>query len=519
MKKNLLVLMMIAGLIFATSCVKDDIDEPTLTLAETEWQAPMEASEKAISVITNQTNWTAAPNAEWVETTQSGNTLTIKVAKNHETITRKAVVKVIAGGIGKDITVIQAATNVSIVTIPDKLEVDQWGGKYQFDVDANTRDWKVISDADWTVVTAKQFKGEVEVEVAENISREARVAKIILESNDGNEKKEFTINQSGIMYHILPYLIPRVNQETVKQFEESRKSSIVMNLDLLFGRFYSFNTKSPAFPQIQYTFTENKLTKVSSVASSSDVMKDPKFEKMMIDEGYIASGNTYTKEVLIGENLFIINASVFIGDDAADETSGVIFTFEPKQTKDMPTFKTIPLGYTGFGSGKAEIDEYEIANGGTYNSKTSEYIFDGGYWYHYYDVNTTELLARAYFVLDDERYGLLETAQYFLDGEKAFFEVDGEAYLTKEFMELATSEGFEYIGFVNRWHRFENATTGYVFLTRWVKYVDMEQKVLDCHVSRLDIDDMSGTAIKGLPKMEDLFVPVNLNSWEARGIN
>lgn len=516
MKKNLLALMMIAGLIFVSSC-KDDIEEPTLSLSEVEWQAPMEAAEKSITVTTNQTHWKATPGAEWIEISESGNTLTIKVKKNFETKTRTAVVTVItAGGLGKDFTVNQAATNVTIVTIPDKLEVDQWGGNYLFDVDANTKEWTITSDAEWAKVTPKQFKGEVVVMVDENTDRQSRTAKFVLAGSDGKAQREFLLTQEGIMYHILPYLIPNVPYETVKQFEESRKSSVLMNLDLLFGRIYTFNTKSPAIPQIQYTFTNAKLTKAAAVASSASVLNDPDFAKMMTEEGYTASQNTYTKEINVGENLYMIKAEVFIGDDEAGQQSGIIFTFVPKQTKQMPTFKTMPLGYTGFGNGKAEIDEYEKANGGTYNSETSEYIFDGGYWYHYYDVNTTELLARAYFVMDDVKMGLLETAQYFLDGEKAFFEVDGEAYLTKEFMELATKEGFTYKGFVNRWHRFENATTGFLFLTRWIKYSDMEQKVLDCHVGRLD--GPGGSSVQGMPKMEDLFTPVNLNSWEARGV-
>lgn len=79
MKKNLLALLMIVGLIFATSCNKDEVEEPTLSLAENEWQAPMEAAEKAIAVTTNQTNWAAIPNAQWVTTKRSGNSLNIIV--------------------------------------------------------------------------------------------------------------------------------------------------------------------------------------------------------------------------------------------------------------------------------------------------------------------------------------------------------------------------------------------------------------------------------------------------------
>lgn len=507
MKKNLLAVLMIAGLIFATSC-KDEVEEPTLTLAETEWQAPMDAAEKSVAVTTNQTNWTAVPNVQWIETTQSGNTLTIKVDKNFETKTRKAIVKVIAGGIGKDITVVQAATNVTIVTIPDKLEVDQFGGNFQFDVDANTKDWAITSDADWAKVTAKQFKGEVAVEIAENVKREPRTAKLLLASNDGKEKKEFTITQSGILYYIMPYLEPGANYETIKKFEFARKSTEYINLDYVLEDPGSFKTISSAFPKIRYVFTKDKVSKIFLTASGKEILEDAEFAKMMTDEGFKPSGeNYYVKDA----GTVLINAQVIITTEF-----GVIFTFVPKQPKDMPTWSTLPLGFTDFGKGKPEVDAYEAKNGGTYNEAESIHqTSGGGYWFHWYDVKTTELLARAYFIMDDATKGLTETVQYYLLAarEKVFYEADDQFFVTKEFMALTAKEGFEYKGIVNKSHRFENSTRGLGISTRWVKYADMDEAVLDFHVFKVA---GSSSASERLLKYKEDNKPFNMNSWEAR---
>lgn len=73
----------------------------------------------------------------------------------------------------------------------NKLTVDQWTGIYQFEVNANTKDWTVVSDADWAVVTTKQFKGEVVINVAENKERGQTTAKLTLMGADNKSVKSF----------------------------------------------------------------------------------------------------------------------------------------------------------------------------------------------------------------------------------------------------------------------------------------------------------------------------------------
>ncbi|KGN99498.1 hypothetical protein HR11_04415 [Porphyromonas macacae] len=106
------------------------------------------ASEKTITITTNHSDWTAISNVEWIELTQSENTLTVKILANPLTKERKSEIMVVAG-IGRKILVTQKASDVSIVSIPNKLDVDQWGRKYQFDIVANVQDWVISTYVDW----------------------------------------------------------------------------------------------------------------------------------------------------------------------------------------------------------------------------------------------------------------------------------------------------------------------------------------------------------------------------------
>lgn len=252
MKQNYFAILLMLGLLTLASCQKDDaLEEPSLSLSEVSLNLPKASSEKNITVTTNQAEWTAMANVNWLDLTVSGTTLIVKAAENITTTERKGKIMVMAGGVGRAIEVAQAATDVTIVTIPDKLTVDQFGGNFQFDVNANTDEWTVTTDADWITVTAKQFKHEVVVSVSENEDREERVAKLILAG--GKTVKEFTITQSGIMYFILPYLGFYESAFAVRDFEYARRSEVItLPNEFNNNRLWEYETKSPIFNIVQY---------------------------------------------------------------------------------------------------------------------------------------------------------------------------------------------------------------------------------------------------------------------------
>lgn len=478
MKKKLLALMMIVGLIFTTSCVKDDIDEPTLTLSESEWVAPKASSEKSITVNTNQLNWNAVANADWIERTISGNTLTLKVEANPLVETRRAVVTVLVGGLGKDIIVQQAGSDVTIVTMPDKLEVSQWKGTYQFDVDANTRDWEISTDANWLKVTPKQFKGEVVIEVEENKDREARTATLTLTGENSTTSKDFIITQSGIMWYILPSLEFGVyNQNDIKEFELERRSETGYSTE----RSVSFLTRSPVMDEITYYFQDGVYIEAEVYGKTKEVFEDEEFEKFMEDNNFIKVSDLEYENTEISVSAKIIESFFF---------SYLKFRPIPKQDKDYPTFDKFPYYFTDFTADEPAIKDWEEKNGGTFNADrsvdaTTERIL-------FFDVKKESLLSRLYFI--DIRDGfpqiLLGTSQRYSNMNLCLFESFGELYVTKEFKELLAKEKFEYYGKQSEYFIYVNSEKNLVLAFRWAP-IDQGNFVLDIQLQPLPEDFLS----------------------------
>lgn len=432
MKKNLFALLMLATVFLAASCSKDEVEEPTLTLSETSTiTLPKAVSEKTVTVTTNQTEWTAMANVNWIELVQSGTTLTIKTTENFESNLRKGEVMVMAGGLGRKLMIEQAASDATIVTIPDKLELDQWGGKYQFDVNANTKDWKVTSDADWVKVLPKQFKSEVLIEVAENEKREARVAKLTLTA--GNTAKEFTITQSGIMYHIMPYLQFGASLGQLQAFETARRSEMVQDINLIFGGPYTFNTKSLAFPSIVYTFTTQKLSGATLNSSlKKEELGGAEIDKMLTDNKFKLINQTTTSKIYEQDfEKVTLRATISL-----ENKGKIVFIEVPKQPQAYPTFEKFPYGLLDFGKAdEAAIAKWEDANQGKFNKDKSEPGF------FFYDA-PLPWVVRLYFMTEKAPFILDQTGHAFKNLNLGIFEYNETPYLTNEFKALLEKEGF-----------------------------------------------------------------------------
>lgn len=484
--------MILASILFATfSCKNDEVENPTLTLSEMSVQLPKAASEKAITVATNQEEWAAMANAEWIHLIRDGNTLTIKVDENLTTQKRRGEVAVLAL-ITKIISVEQEGSAVSIVTMPDKLEVDQWGGKFQFDVESNTQDWTISTDAKWLKLTPKRFKGEVIVEIDENFDRADRVAKLIFQSQ-GKLAQEFTVAQSGIMYNILPFMEFGKTADDINEFELGRRSKLLAKPGW-FVPYWQFETKSEAFNLIHYEVIEiknkerYKLAKV--FAKSSDFFDKEKtsFVAFLKDHGFEDKGN----------NVFFNtekNVEAIIKD--TEEKPYVQYRFIPKQTKAYTTFSEFPYGLLEFYTADSlRVAEYEKINGGKLNPEKSTTNPDAVRFYHWYDVKRGDAYARSYFIQnqpDDKT--MVETAQYFSKQSLVFWDYEGEAVLTNEFMALAKKEGFEYVKLEDEWHKFINVSKKLNMAIIWIKYPDVDIPVVDIHLWQLSSDSSNKDSI------------------------
>lgn len=494
MKKKLLTVLMLAGILISASCTKDDVVEPTLQLSETGTiTLPKAASEKAVTVTTNQAEWTSMANANWIELIQSGNTLTIKAGENFTSEKRKAEVMVLAGGLGKKLAVEQSESEFTIVTIPDKLEVTQWGGTFQFDVDANSDNWNVTSNAEWLKVTPKQFKKEVVLEIEENTVRESRTAVLTITGEGNASMKEFTVVQQGIMYYILPYLQVETSLGGIIAFENARMSTYVPDFNAIIYDEHTFETLSPVFPTIVYMNYNNLTSQVNMYASSNEFIKDPEFATMMTEDGYeLTSENLYTKKSSQGESTYIIEAEMVDGGE--DDISGIIFTFRPEQPGPMPTFEEMPYSFMKFGEPdgtKENIFDWEEKNGGVYDEENSN-VSTG-----YYRFNAPLPWSIRAYISSSTPY-LVQTSSIFEDISKFYYKAGGKYYMTEEFTALKDKEGFtDYLGASTSGLSFYGSPDSpYELAVGVMSYYDVMdgKEIVDL---RFDLADKSGGSIQG----------------------
>ena len=470
MKKILLFFAVLSAVIIS-SCQNED--NTTLEISEVSLDLPKVASDNTVKISTDADAWSAFATAEWITTKSNGDELVVSVMENTTAKERSGKVVVIAGEMSQTIEIHQAASDVSIVTLPDKLNIDQWGGKFQFDVNSNIKDWTISSDADWVKLTPKQFKSEVVIEVSENTDRAERIATLTLTAGSTNQK--FIVNQSGIMFFIFPHLEFGCDAFAIKSFETARKSELISQPDGLFNADkWTYQTKSAAFSVVRYEVKANGLTKVIMFTATKDfgTTELVNYKAFLKDNGYVDKGNNlFTNEEKSTDATIIM--------EAADPQ--VIFTYKPKQPQAYPTFSSFPYGLTNFNSTEADVKTYETANGGTFNATKSVIDPKEDSNFLFFDVKDTEMEGRAYFVANADPKHLSETTQYYKVLSKGFYQANGQYYVTKEFADLLAKEGFIFKGMSKTWFVYENAAKGITMAATVAKYTDFEAPVLDIH--------------------------------------
>lgn len=471
MKKILLFFAVLSAMIIS-SCQNED--NTTLEISEVSLDLPKVASDNTVKISTDADAWNAFATAEWITTKANGDELVVSVMENTTAKERSGKVVVIAGEMSQTIEIHQAASDVSIVTLPDKLNIDQWGGKFQFDVNSNIKDWTISSDADWVKLTPKQFKSEVVIEVNENKDRAERVATLTLTAGSASQK--FVVNQSGIMFFIFPDLEFGSDAYSIKSFETARKSELMSQPDGLFNADkWTYQTKSAAFSVIRYEVKATGLSRVIMFTATKDfgTTELANYKAFLKANGYVDQGN----DVFSNEDA---STDVTIIMGAADPQ--VIFTYKPKQPQAYPTFSSFPYGLNNFKSTEADINTYEAANGGTFSASKSVVDPSKPNNFLFFDVTNNEMEGRAYFVDNADPKYLSETAQYYKIWSKGFFQANGQYYVTKEFAALLAKEGFVFKGMSKTWFVYENAAKGITMAASVANYTDFDAPVLDIHV-------------------------------------
>lgn len=342
---TLSALLLLAGLLATTSCREDmPAHTPSLSLSQTDMiQLPSTSGQTTITVTSSTGEWVALSDAEWVQTSQSGNTLTINVTQNPSTDSRKANVQVCSGGITKTLIVEQGGSPLEF-NAQKNIEFGQFGGEKRFYVEASSPKWEVSSSADWVTVTPYTAQGEIAIKVGENTSREGRTAQVQIKDSMGKLVHSVDVNQSPILYLVMPYPEFGVSSEVLRFFETDRYSRLVNQPDFSVNFFnWGYETVSPIFNYIIYAVKNGKY--VGATVYSTN--RNP--ENLQGAQGEVVfahlQANGYRK----------VEDGLYFNEDKNAEATVVTTTFNPNITfvayppqAPAPTFDKLPLGLSKF---------------------------------------------------------------------------------------------------------------------------------------------------------------------------
>ena len=349
-KKTIFPLLLGGILLSVLSCAKEDEFElPTLILSETSVAFDRGASERNISVSTNQEHWTAASPQEgdWLTLIQDGDMLKLKVAENKMGNQRMGHVIVNANGATGKIDVTQSAADVSLEVMPDVVYLPQTGGEKVVDISTNSAIYDITTseEVDWLKI--HKFSEEIKLVAECNNTDQTRMVKLYAKS--GDQMREIVVSQAGIQRYLLP-INPGMPQDVHKimDYELGRGSYLREYQQAMPGfgieETYTFITPSPIFTLMQYCspdgVTSSQIINIGDGMVAVDAVKDKAFEKFLTNNGYTRSNSESDREYFNEKEL--LSLKVFVSEKPGGE--GVNLTYTPviKQVKELKTFDKLP---------------------------------------------------------------------------------------------------------------------------------------------------------------------------------
>ncbi len=450
MKKVLLLMLAVTGLLFATSCSDDDNDA-SLSIDKEVLNFEKEGATANVGVTTDADNWSAIGSADWIQVKADGTNLVVVVAANETVYDRQGKILVVAGNANASIDVTQKGLTGAAEIIPSDVILPDSKGMDTFEVKANDQKWTAESDAEWLTVEAKQHKAELILHYDQNAEMEDRMAVVTI--TVGNDKTTVDVKQLGKMFFLVPYAdLAKAKYDDVLAFEKSRRN--ILNEDRSDESALVYKTRSAEmFPNMVYFFTEDENQEIISCiisAISADAMRAnlDDFKAYLVANGYAATDN----EIIYENAEYGVRAEIKFYTFWGMEFADVLYKPIIEQPGDMPTFTEFPYPYMEWGVMKDKIDTYEEDKNGTYNEEQSD-VDNPNYPQDMlvYDRDGSDEGKTAnsiYFVTreGEEEPGLGESGLLMKDISRVFYIAAGEAHLTKEFKQLCADEGFKYKG-------------------------------------------------------------------------
>ncbi len=470
MKKILVMMLAVTGMLFAISCSKEEENEASkLILSEKVLNFDAKATEKSISVTADE-EWDAI-GTNWIETKKEGQNLIIKVKANKTLSSREGGVSVTAGNSVAFVKVIQTGMKGNVELSMENIKVSDDKGSSIIEIIANAKEWTASSNSDWLKVTAKPHKSELLFSYTQN--KETKDREAIITITVGDTKKTFTVTQLGRLFFFVPYLDFKGTREQIMEFEEGRINKLTANTP----ERLSFETRSKEiFRRMYYKFNkDNEYYECLIYAKDANTMLTnlDGFKKFLQEKGF-----EQESEFIFFNSKYSVKVKIEIQKTYGMAT--VTYKSVPKQDKAYPTFKSFPyIDDLPWFSTNKQIKDWEGNNGGVFDEKKSkinnpdpEIVFDI-LIFNITSSNDNIPFTRAYTVgkKDNKKYkeGLLMKQQWFSKISLAFYEISaGEFAPTREFLALTKKEGFAYKGGPDDkgYYTFINTTKNIIFIVR-----------------------------------------------------
>lgn len=457
MKTKTLISVLVPILLFCvSSCTPEGLErEPsTLEISQTDVSLTEEGGEKVIAVTTNQDKLIAISNDEsWLTAVPQEGGVKLLCAENPGVTSREASVIVMAGEATGHIKVTQSGAKLNILTVPETIVLDPWSSSQTISIKVNSEKWTVSTADKWLNASALPWKNEVILTTEDNGLSQPRTTELMFQVEGKEGAISVVVTQKPWPVFMLPFLdFEHGTKSTVSLFERNRRSEV----DKVVGsQFIDFNSISPLFPRISYTFSTRGIlqyaqTDVAESYTTWDsegnmVMTDETIhliDSALLAEGFVEKRGTYGYYDAERRILAQVKPQFAFNPH-------VLYSYIPKQPRAYKTFETLPYPPLDFGSSHEEVDKYEKVNGGVYDPDGSEYNEDQGLCFIAYDVpKSKEIKSRNYFMTyKDETVGqLVGYMCEWRDFNLVYYDYNGEFYVTDEFTALMASEGFKYSG-------------------------------------------------------------------------
>lgn len=347
-------LILVSGLLASPACQR--VVEPhtsSLSLSQTEpLQFSSTASEASITVTTNSSDWVALVDQDWLHANKDGSMLRLNVEANPTTDTRLASVQISSGSQTKELQIEQSGRSLEF-NAQKSIKFGQFGGEKRFYVDASSPSWTVSATEDWVQVTPYTLQGEIAIKVGENSARDPRTAQVQVKDALGKLVHTVEVNQSPILYIVMPYPEFGVSSEVLRLFETERYSRLFNQPDGRSNLFqWGYETVSPIFDYIVYRVKNGKYVSASvySTNRNPENLKGAlgqEIREMLVRGGY--------KKVL--DELYYSDATnTEVNIITTTRNPNITFTNYPAQ-KPYPSFDKLPLGITKFYVGRLSGQE------------------------------------------------------------------------------------------------------------------------------------------------------------------